>query len=720
MRYRAFISYSHKDARWASWLHRSLEGYRVPARLRGAAGAFGRLPDRLSPVFRDREDLASAGELGPTIEAALVQSEALIVVCSPASAHSTWVNQEIQHFKRTGRADRIFCLIVAGEPHAGDDQECFAPALLGIDSGHETMATQPIEPLAADVRPGKDGKALARVKLLAGLLGVELDRLRQREAARRHRRLLAVAALALLVAVTTSLLAFQAMVARDAAQRRQKQAEALVGFMLGDLNEKLAQVSRLDILESVNNQAMAYFKSIPATDLTDQSLEQRAQALVKIGNVRMDQGHLPDALDSYRAAETLAARLAATAPGDVDRQLAHADSLMYIGTAHWYQGELPKAQARFEAAQTVLRRTRALAPTDPRLMLQLSTLDNNIGHVLEARGQLGQARAHYQDMLGHVRELVATDPENRNWAAQLGLAHNNLAKMALLHGELAVAIDEYRKDVDIQRQLAADDPGDNVQAERLVWSRAALGRTLALGGHIDAGISQLRQSLAGAERLVALESGSTAFQEDRGLYATQLARLLRTTGNEVEAAALSRKGIHDLAALVGQSPDNPGWVRELAEARIEQAEQAAQARDRSRQARAKDQARQALAILEPLLQKQPDDRATVLATTRARLVLATVSDDAAAAQALREHSLSTTRAQSTGREDPRLLALQVESLLALGRRTDALALLPRLWRTGYRDPELSATLKRHGINSPPAVAPLPGPAKSTAEASFGD
>mgnify|MGYP003296468679 CR=1 FL=1 len=44
MRYRAFISYSHKDAHFARWLHRTIEGYQVPSRLRGREGEFGPLP----------------------------------------------------------------------------------------------------------------------------------------------------------------------------------------------------------------------------------------------------------------------------------------------------------------------------------------------------------------------------------------------------------------------------------------------------------------------------------------------------------------------------------------------------------------------------------------------------------------------------------------------------------------------------------------------------
>jgi len=75
-RYRAFISYSHRDERWARWLHRSLERYRVPRRLIGRVTSWGTVPARIAPVFRDREELPSATDLSRTVNAALAQSAA--------------------------------------------------------------------------------------------------------------------------------------------------------------------------------------------------------------------------------------------------------------------------------------------------------------------------------------------------------------------------------------------------------------------------------------------------------------------------------------------------------------------------------------------------------------------------------------------------------------------------------------------------------------------
>ena len=697
LRYRAFISYSHSDAHWASWLHRALEGYRVPKRLRGSSGEFGLLPDRLIPIFRDREDLSSAGELGPRIQAALADSEALIVVCSPDAGRSHWVNEEILGFKRLGSTGRIYSLIVAGEPHAGDDRECFPPALRFELDADGNLGTQPAEPIAADIRPGKDGKALARMKLLSGLLGVNLDSLRQREAQRRHRRLVAVTALALMVMLVTSFLAVQAVIAQRAAERRQKQAENLVGFMLGDLNDKLAQVQRLDIMESVDDQAMKYFKSLPTTDVTDEALAQRAKALMKIGSVRLDQGHLPAAMESYRAALKLAAPLAEAAPTNVARQLAYAEIWAYVGTTHWHQGELDAARQGYEAAQKLLLRAQLHSANNQQLIFQLATIDNNFGHVLEARGRLDEATEQYRKMLILCQQLVVLNAAKTEWIMLLGLAHNTLGKLALMSGDLATAVAQYTADDAIESGLAARNSKDNNQREKVAITHATLGRTLALTGDIESGVHNLQQAVELAMQLKAIDPDNTSFQEDLALYSSQLSRARRLGGDLPAASELTAQSMAIFLSLTRQDPANVGWQREFAEAQLEQAE-LSWASGHAEAARTQAQA--VLAILDPLYANQPDDRATLLAVAGAKLLLAAVTDDAQAAQQLRNDALKAMRAVKSGTGDPRLLALQVEALLSLGRKADAQPMIRQLWNGGYRDLALIALLQRAQIDYP--------------------
>jgi hypothetical protein len=75
--YWCFISYRHADNReqdrsWASWLHREIERYEVPAEMVGQPNSRGDLiPERIYPIFRDEESLPADSDLAHSIVLAL-------------------------------------------------------------------------------------------------------------------------------------------------------------------------------------------------------------------------------------------------------------------------------------------------------------------------------------------------------------------------------------------------------------------------------------------------------------------------------------------------------------------------------------------------------------------------------------------------------------------------------------------------------------------------
>jgi hypothetical protein len=179
-RYWAFLSYSHQDVAWADWLFVELENFYVPRKLRKLD-----IGSHLRPVFRDREELAASADLTGHIKEAMEGSKVLIVLCSPSAANSKWVNEEIKLFKSMGRTERILPLIIDGEPNAyystgSNNSECFPPALRYTITSKGEMTTQPEQAfVAADARPGKDGKENAAMKIVAGILEVPLGELRR-------------------------------------------------------------------------------------------------------------------------------------------------------------------------------------------------------------------------------------------------------------------------------------------------------------------------------------------------------------------------------------------------------------------------------------------------------------------------------------------------------------------------------------------------------------
>ena len=161
MQYRAFISYSHADTKFAAWLQKAIETWRVPPRLRKRLGLAN-----LSPVFRDRSDLSAASSLPESITQSQMSSAVLLVVCSPDAAKSDWVSREIERFRELQPTAPIIPIIADGVP-----PNCFPPALLHDASG------KAVEPIAADARKGFDGRRDALLKIIAGMLNVGFDEL---------------------------------------------------------------------------------------------------------------------------------------------------------------------------------------------------------------------------------------------------------------------------------------------------------------------------------------------------------------------------------------------------------------------------------------------------------------------------------------------------------------------------------------------------------------
>ena len=117
--YIAFISYSHSDnvdrgRKWADWLKRGIEKYRIPRDLVGDETEDGEVPSRMPEVFLDKSDLPAGGELNEKLEEALKKSRFLLVICSPHAARSHYVDLEIACFERTHDWRRVIPIVIDG------------------------------------------------------------------------------------------------------------------------------------------------------------------------------------------------------------------------------------------------------------------------------------------------------------------------------------------------------------------------------------------------------------------------------------------------------------------------------------------------------------------------------------------------------------------------------------------------------------------------------
>jgi tetratricopeptide (TPR) repeat protein len=557
VRYAAFISYNHRDRKIASWLHRALETYKVPKQLIGQDGPAGSIGARLPPIFQDREELAASSDLAASVREALSQSASLIVICSPHGAASRWVNEEIREFTRLGHRDRLQCLIVGGDPHAstrpGADptQECLPPALF------EDGAS---EPLAPDIRPGQDDRNAAKLKLLAGLLGVSFDELRQREQARRQRQLAVAAAVSgsgflIMAGLAGFALASrnEAVHQRDIARQKTLTAERTVAFVkslfeVADPSETRGDtISAGEILDRGARQLDQGLGDEPTV---------KAELFTTLGEVYGGLGKLHKSEAVLRQALDLKGVDAAT----------RARQLTALGEAQWRSGDYHGALASEGKAMALLPEAGAAASSlRPRLLLALGGAHTRLADHEAARREINQAL---------LLDLGTADIP----ATQIALDHERLGLANFYANELPAARREIEQGLSIRLKLqgpthplVADDlntigtielfEGDISAAER-DYRRALKGYEATLGPdhpYVASGLNNLarafleRRAFAEAEplerRALAINLAQKSDTADDLVFEyTNLGISLRGQGRLPEAEAAFAKA-QPIAAL---------------------------------------------------------------------------------------------------------------------------------------------------------------------------
>jgi tetratricopeptide (TPR) repeat protein len=549
-RYWAFISYSNKDKKWATWLHRAIETYGIPAQLVKHPTPIGEpAPKRFCPLFHDRAELPAASDLGAEIKDALRASRYLIVVCSRYAAQSHWVNKEIETFKRFGRRDRVLAMIIDGEPNTGDDRECFPVAL------------RKVEPIAADVRLEGDGKANAKLKLLAGMLGVSFDAIKQREAHRQIRRLQLILSAAMLTLLVFAGMVWYSYHQRNKAIKARQQAESILQYLLYDLRDKLAPVGRLDIVADVQKRVDAYYQKLGIEPDNPEILQNRSVAYSNEGNRLQAQGNLPGALKAYRKAYAIIQRLAQADPKNVQWQLDLSASHNNIGNILEAQGDLTGALKAYRESLGIDKRFVQVDPANTIWQHSLSVSYSRVGSVLRSHGDLTGALEVCRNAHAIVRRLAQADPTNTEWQRDLNISLINEGEILRTQGDLAGALKTYQESMTIAQRLAQIDPMNAEWQYNLAISHERIGIILYAQGKLNEALTAFRSKQEIISSLVVHDLTNAGWQHD--MSNDDVGKVLLTQGNLTGALKVCRDTHAIMQRLAQADPTNARWQSDL-------------------------------------------------------------------------------------------------------------------------------------------------------------
>ncbi|MEO9090898.1 MAG: hypothetical protein ABI247_11270, partial [Rhodanobacter sp.] len=365
----------------------------------------------------------------------------------------------------------------------------------------------------------------AKLKVIAGMLEVGFDTLKQREQHRRNQRLAAVTTMALVVMALTTALAVFALISRHDAQRRQAQAENILGFMLGDLRGKLATVGRLDLMVAVDDKATAYFGTLQPRDLNQHELEQQARLLTGIGQVRLDQGQDDKAMLAFRDAYARSSELFRRQPGNGQRLFDRAQAEYWIGFAFWRHGQMDNAESwlrryrdsaltlastnranfawqrevaysqgnlatldlargRDEQAERIFHETYDLYlgwikthPHDTGLRDEAANIASYLGTLAMQDGDLAEARLRFTEQVQDISDNRVAEPNNAQWKAEWPDARLFLVEIQAETGDVADAHRGVNRATALSEALTRQDPTNKpwqLQLGKTYWWQARL------------------------------------------------------------------------------------------------------------------------------------------------------------------------------------------------------------------------------------------------------
>jgi len=553
-RYQAFISYAHADEASARWLQKKLEAYRVPKRLRQE---HPELPRRLYPVFRDRDELASGNDLSQAICDAMADAAALVVICSPAARASRWVNEEIRKFRNQANGQRIYCLIVNGSPERDSPQCAFPTALLKDEAG------QPLpEPLAADLAQNADGTRGSLIKIAAGLLEVGVDDLRQRDAQRQVRFWSAVAAGSVAITLLTIGLAIMVYLAKQESELRRGQAENMIGFMLGDLREKLEPLGRLDLLDAVGDQATDYFAALGGHG-SEEEIMARAMALRQIGEVRFSQGQLEPALEAFVESRKVASELSASDQQNEYFLFELGQAEFWVGYVAWERRDLDGADQAFKAYKAISDELYARDPGNEDYLLERLYAASNLGSVSLERGDPQAAANHFQDAIAINESMLVANPEDLALKHELAGSLSWLASAQMDAGELNAAQSTLLRCYTILEAL-------HLSKARAKYSEDFGENTLILAqlqlhlGLVDKSMRHRQQGLSIFRELVLQDPENAHWQEGFQSARWRVAEIYLLQNRLQDAADLLKPSRESLLALLEADPTDLGLMQRLA------------------------------------------------------------------------------------------------------------------------------------------------------------
>ncbi|HJW93158.1 MAG TPA: protein kinase [Thermoanaerobaculia bacterium] len=473
-----------------------------------------------------------------------------------------------------------------------------------------------------------------------------------------------------------------AKAAESEARKRRAQADDLIGFMVGDLRKKLEPVGRLDVLDATATKALEYAGSLDPHALSVAELLRSSEALNQLGEVRIAQGKLNDAMHVFQRSLTFSSAASRRAPENNDAQLALGTSHFWVGNAFRLQGNLNEALRHMRAYMNIAEDLVKREPGNAKYQLERGYGHSTVALILEMRNDLAGALADYRVALAAKEAYALAAPHDLDRQFDLTITLNHIGYALQRLGRLQEARDYFEREAEIFRELIGRDSKQTQWRIRQAINYSYLAVLDEAKGDDTAALANRRAELEIEQSLNAIEPANTDWRRNLGMTQMRIADLSRRGGNLAEARRNAGEAEHQVRQLLGLDPNRTAWKRDLGIVHITQARVMLAGGDT---ANAMSSIDDSLRLLSPM-----KDASTVHFISEAHLVrgdILAARGRASDARDAWQQARATIEPYARNSSDPQDIDCWTRSLLRLGD-DGAKPLLAHLDQIGYRPRDL--------------------------------
>ncbi|MBN8887745.1 MAG: winged helix-turn-helix domain-containing protein [Rudaea sp.] len=505
----------------------------------------------------------------------------------------------------------------------------------------------------------------------------------RRRARRQHGARAAALGAIVVLGVVAGVAGIVAMIQRRAAVEQRSQAESLVGFMLGKLTDSLRPLGKLDVLDSVGNEAMKYLASVPPESSNLPVNLMRERALRQIGEIRLARGDIKGAAESFERAAALSQSLTTEYPNNTDAWFDYGNAVFWLGQLAYSKSDYEEATANWNRYLQAAQKQVDLKPDDPKSVIELSYAHTNLATLDYRRSHYDDAQKGFHASLELKRRAHKLDPDNTDILVQTANTLTWLGSVDEAQGMLADAERQHASAVDALVEARKKNPDDQPLRYREAIARMHVALSALSLGEVDSSADQYRAAYEELQSLQQVDLKNLSWRHDgitAGLYLGWIEYL---RGHVGPAKELITKNADACDEMIRRTPSSSKflllhsfaiWIRQRTD--IGPVAGSVLAEE--------------ISAIRALVDKSPADASA--RKTLADLLIARALDSYekntgnAAADADEVLKILSLPSPTNTQTEIGVLNLQAAAYFLAGRKSEALAIVDRLDSLGYRHP----------------------------------